>query len=156
MNYWLKPIGHSSAPIKRGDLFDDNYKVHFSLKRPTGVVIGDILICYANGNGIGEFLSIFEVTSEPKFMTKDHDEYCSWTERWPWYVEVKCLSKKLGNEWWAYGFRLRKFYNHYLKTNPSAAVLFNGSQELVLRGDKFKISEQFAKYIINTIESLTK
>ncbi|MBU4524130.1 MAG: phospholipase D family protein [Desulfomicrobium sp.] len=153
--YFLKPIGHSKSPILLSDQCDFSalhQNLHFSKKKPKGVMKGDIIITTAVG--AGSILSYYIVTGGIYHVSKTDIENDPFLERWPWYVEARNMSVEFGKEWWKHDIKRQEILNEYLKKFKDVPVTNAGGFTLgtINRGnDKVKITEEFGKFIISRI-----
>ena len=148
LNYWLKPIGVTNNPITEDRLFDSTHeKLHFSKQKPKGVKLDDILITY--GVGAKRFLSIYRVTSNPKFESSN--------KRWPWYVVGSNLTPSFGKYWATHNIYADAIRKEYIHRNPKKKITKVGGLTfggLNLGKDKLKLDPEFAQYVINKIKRL--
>lgn len=153
VNYWLKPIGTTSAPIEEGESFDRlEYDLHFSKRRPIGVKPGDILIAY--GVGTRKVLSIYKAISFPVHATEEEREREEWLKRWPWYITGENLTPKYGGKWWESNFYIGKLVEDYLHLHPDSAITAVGGKTLGglnFGQDKLRLNYDFAKFIIEKV-----
>lgn len=153
INYWLKPIGVTEHPIEPNRKFDENeFNLHFSKFRPTGVKINDILICY--GVGLGKILSIYKATTLPIKVSDEEIEDEDWLERWPWYIKGENLTINYGANWANFNLNIGLLANEFLKMDINNYILANGSKSLGglnYGKDKLKLSFGFAKFIIDKV-----
>ncbi len=125
--YFLKPIGHSESPVlleEQRDFSDLHQNLHFSKKKPKGVMKGDIIITTAIG--AGSILSYFIVTGGLHHVTKQEIDEDPWKERWPWYMEGRNQSTEFGKEWWKFNIRRQDALNDYLGKFPNIPVTYAG------------------------------
>jgi hypothetical protein len=150
MNYWLKPVGVTGDPVTEDRTFDDiKERLHFSKVKPTGVKIGDILVAY--GVGARRILSIYQVTSKPRFDTTNR--------RWPWYVLALNLTPRFGRSWAKHSIYADDIRERYLRVNPQKHITKVGGTTfggLNLGKDKLKLDPEFAQYVIQRITKLNR
>jgi len=155
-NYWLKPIGVSENPIPDGKLFDKPIEqLDFSKRRPSGVVIGDIIIAYGVGNG--KILSIYEVRTTPRYATENEIKIDPYKERWPWSVEGINLTQIYGRNWWLHNLYITNLKDEFNNSYSDYAITYRGGKTLGalnFGSDKIRLSIEFAKYIIEKVKKL--
>lgn len=158
INFWLKPIGITENPVTEDRLFDTlDYKLYFSKVRPKGVKIDDTLIVY--GVGTTKILSIYRVTSNPIISTQEEIEKDNWIERWPWYVHGYNLTPKFGSTWYNHNLYINSLKKDFLSIYPNESITFVGGKTLGALNfgkDKLKLSQKFAKFIIDKVVSIDK
>ena len=150
---WLKPIGVIATQVTEDRLFAKREeKLNFSKLRPNGVKPNDILITY--GVGTTKVLSIYKVTSFPKIVSEKEIEEDDWLERWPWYVEAFNLTPNFGATWSKYNLYINLLKEEFLTSYPDEAITAVGGQTLGALNygkDKLKLSNNFAKFIIDKV-----
>jgi len=153
IKYWLKPTGSSDAWVDPSESYDREITLlHFSVKKPVGVRIGDILIGYSIG--WGRLLGLFEVISEPQYVTDVQKEEEDWMECWPWYVEGRNLTPGFGANWWQLDLQLDMLRNEYQQADPDLPVTQAGNTgfgALSFGQDKLQLDSNFAAFVINRI-----
>jgi hypothetical protein len=153
INYWLKPIGVTEEPIELNQIFVNKIMgLYFSTRRPTGVKIGDIAIAY--GVGPTNILSVYEVISEPMFVSKEQIKKHLWKERWPWYVMAKNLTPTYGKIWAKKNLKLHNLEEEFKSTDPFGILTVAGGDTLGALNyglDKIRLREEFAEYIIGRV-----
>ena len=154
--YWLKPIGLSENPIKKGELFDKlELMVNFSKRKPREVKPNDILILY--GVGIKKILSIYRATSYPTHVTTQQIEEADWHKRWPWYVTGHNLTQSFGRNWWLYNLDIYALVDQYLAANPQFTITASGGKSLGgfnFGHDKLKLAPDFAKFVLDQVVNI--
>jgi HKD family nuclease len=142
VHYFIKPLGSSDEHFKPSRKISKDIEVmHFSKRRPISVRVGDILICY--GVGTTKLLGYFEVLSEP--YTIDH-------ERWPWEVKTRNLSPKYSQSWISFENTISSIQASF---DPKLPVTYVGGKTLgalQFGADKIRLSDEFAKHVIDIIE----
>lgn len=145
VNYWIKPIGVTGNIISRDSTYDAiTEKLHFSKRFPRAVKEGDIMIAYAVG--YKNILSIYRVASKviPTNIPND---------RFPYYVFGENLTPYYGRNWNKYNISISNEKGNALRTGiikltPSGK---NSYGSLMRGGDKLRITDEFADYVINKI-----
>jgi len=144
--FFIKPIGVQDDPVLEGREFSHQFdKLHFSKRRPSGVDIGSILICY--GVGSRKLLSYYRVLSDARHTGNMND-------RWPWYVEAENLSPNFGRTWWNYDLTIASIQEGFHRLNPDKPITFNGGFSLGALNygaDKIRLTKEFAEYLIGKI-----
>lgn len=140
--YFLKPVGYSEKPFDINRTLNLSIeKLHFA-KRPAAVSVGDIMICY--GVGTTKLLGYFEVISEVINLNNG--------SRWEWEVEGRNLYPKYSAEWNQFNLSLA-----YLQKNYTGTILTHNGGEtlggLQFGSDKIRLNDNFAKYLIDEMES---
>ncbi len=152
---WLKPIGHTESPIEKGRKFNNQEtRLHFSKRRPTGVNINDVIITY--GVGVRAILSVYKVLSEPKHITEKEIEEGR-SERWPWYVIGKNLTPEFGLTWWDYDLKLNSLQEDFLKKYPENPLTDAGTQSFGAfnyGADKLHLDQNFGNWLYNKVLNL--
>ncbi len=152
--YWLKPIGVTGDPVTPDwPPFDAPiYPLHFHWN-PRSVKFGDIMVCY--GIGAGKVLSIYRVISAPQQINPDeYDE--EWMERWSWFVDGENLTPNYGRVWSNHELYLSSLRNDFLDKFPEKLITGNSQSlgALNYKKDKFRLSPEFAQFILNQVHSL--
>lgn len=149
-NNW-RWIGHREG-IHWPDLDEDisvenlpNIRLMFA-KQPTGVDIGDIL--FVHRIKAAKLACVTEAMTSARKLTADELLREPILKRWPWRIDGKNLSPKLG--WWWRECSLKTFTLaiEYSELNSNDRVNLGS---LNRGNDKLKISEEFAKFLIETI-----
>lgn len=140
--YFLKPVGYSEQPFAESRILNLSVeKLHFA-KRPAAVSVGDVLICY--GVGTTKLLGYFEVISDVINLEDG--------SRWEWQVEGKNLYPKYSLNWNKFNLTLSNLQLNY----PEKILTYKGGDtlgSLQFGSDKVRLNENFAKYLINEMES---
>ncbi|MFZ2171537.1 MAG: phospholipase D-like domain-containing protein [Methylococcaceae bacterium] len=158
--YFLKPIRHSESPIlleDQRDFSELHQDLHFSKKKPKGVMKGDIVITTAVG--AGSLLSYFKVTGGLQHVTKEDIKKDEWKERWPWYMEGRNQSTGFGSQWWTHNIRCQDALNEFREKYPDVAVTHAGGFSLGTinwGNDKVQITKEFGEFLISKINKPTK
>ena len=155
IDYFLKPIGYTDAPVETNRLFNRaTERLHFSKQRPNGVKPGDILITY--GVGTTKILSIYRATSYPLYVSEEEMEEEEWLERWPWYVTAENMTTSYGARWSYHNFTIGGLRQDFLNQYPEGDITAVGGKTLgalQFGKDKLNLSEDFAKFIIEKIRN---
>jgi hypothetical protein len=150
--YWLKPVGVTGDPIEEVPYRTE--QLHFSNKRPTGVKIDNIIICYAVGHG--KLLSVYKVISNTPYRASRKEIIkASWLKRWPWYVKAMNLTPLFGDRWWRNDLFLTEFKDKYRYKYSNRPITNRGGKTLGTLNygaDKVCLSPDFAKYLIKNIQ----
>ena len=159
-NYFLKPIGTSEDPIRIEDQEDFSklhQNLHFSKKKPNGVIKGDYLITTAVGPG--SIISYFKVTGGTEHVTEKEIELDPSLERWPWYLEGKNQSQNFAKLWWLHNIHRQDLVDSFVQDNPGVPITIAGGftlGTLQWGNDKVHLSPDFGKYIISKIDEIEK
>lgn len=151
---WLKPIGAMGYPVTSERLFDDAvYPLHFA-KEPQRVAIGDIAICY--GVGAGKLLSVYRVFSPVRKATPDQVESEEWMQRWPWIRDGQNLTPNYGRNWAAHSLFLKTLAEQFLSSFPDKNLTPSSKTLGALNygHDKFRLSREFAEYLLKAVLTL--
>jgi len=148
IRYFIKPRGSADSPYSIHSKIDsDIVTLEFAKRKPRAVRIGDILICYAVG--VTNLLGYFEVLTEPA-LTGDEDD------RWPWTVQAKNLCPAYSDNWYSHNNTLPGARDKFTADEP---ITYNGGKTLGALNygsDKIRLSERFARHLIQTIEDCAK
>ncbi|WP_182629457.1 restriction endonuclease PLD domain-containing protein [Clostridium chromiireducens] len=147
MGYYLKPIGVTGNPFKKGDTLKENDEIGFG-DSANKLNKGDILFCHSVGTGfLVGYYKISSDSSEFKEINKD--------DRWPWKVSVECYSIPFSKEWWVYEMKTNDLVSEFKKLYPDKHITYNGGDTLgALKWgrDRIRLTEQFAIYLIEEID----
>ena len=142
LRYFIKPVGYSDKPFElTRKLSRDIEKMHFA-KTPSSVRTGDILICYAVGTT--RLLGYFEVISDPYIWDN--------SSRWPWEVEAQNLSPNYSDSWLSFENTVSSIKASF---NSNLKITYVGGKTLgalQFGSDKIRLTEEFAKHVINIID----
>lgn len=151
MGYYLKPIGVTGNPFKKGDTLKENDEIGFG-DAANKLNKGDILLCYSVGTGfLVGYYKIISNNSEFKKL----NEY----DRWPWKISVECNSVPVSKEWWTYEMKTNDLVSDFKGLYPDKHITFNGGDTLgaIQWGrDRVKLTEDFALYLIDQIDGKWK
>lgn len=138
--YFIKPIGSIDNKVRF--LTDKDFKEQHFAKRPKAVCIGDILITYAVG--ARKIISVFQVTSQAKKTNIQND-------RWPWYLEVKNLAKRLGETWSEKSLIVTDIARLYAEKYDKPVTQRGGYNlnGLMQGNDKIQLTDEFGKYLFD-------
>lgn len=149
VKYWLKPIGHTHHHVEPNESYHQNARhLHFSVKEPKDVSVGDILIAFAVGSG--KTLSIYRVLTKPQY---DQSE-----ERWPWYVNGQNLTVDFGRDWWQHGLTKEYLKTLFEKKYPGTKIKPRGAQGFGgfnWGWDRLEITKEFGDFIIDQVLAKT-
>lgn len=136
--YFIKPIGSIDNKVRL--LTDKDFKEQHFAKRPSAVRIGDILITYAVG--ARTIVSVFQVTSTANKTNIPND-------RWPWYVEVKNLTERLGETWAEKNLMVTDMARQYAEKYNKPVTQRGGYNLNGLRrgNDKIQLTNEFGRYL---------
>ncbi len=151
---WLKPIGVTGNPVTPDRTFDDAvYPLHFA-KEPKSVNIGDIVICY--GVGAGKLLSVYRVFSPTRKATPEQETREEWIRRWPWIKDGQNITPNYGRRWASFDLFLNGLMSEFLNSNPDKTITPTSKTLGALNygHDKFRLSREFAEYLLNVILAL--
>jgi HKD family nuclease len=155
--YFLKPIGESEDPVLLEDKQDFSalhQNLHFSKKKPTGVMKGDVVITTAVGPG--SLLSYFRVTGTLRHVTEEEIAKDDWKRRWPWYLEGRNQSPAFGASWWTHNLRRQDLLEEFRNLHPEIPVTAAGGftlGTLNMGNDKVLITREFAEFLIDRIDA---
>lgn len=148
---WLKPIGVTGNPVTPDRTFDEAvYPLHFA-NEPKGVNIGDIMICY--GVGAGKLLSVYRVFSPIRKATSEMEKREEWIKRWPWIRDGQNITPNYGQNWASYNLALNSLSVDFLNTFPDKNITPTSQSLGALNygSDKFRLSQDFAEFLLNAI-----
>jgi len=148
--FWIKPIGVSDNPVQEDWDFSTDSPQYFA-KKPIGVKMGDILICY--GVGIRKILSIYKVKGKLQRATSAEIDKEQWKERWPWYFLCENLTCRYGKDWAKHNLMIGGLVQKFQKEFPHKNVtLKNKGLGGLNRGcDKIKLNPDFAHFVIENV-----
>lgn len=151
MGYYLKPIGVTGNPFKKGDTLKENAEIGFG-DAAKKLNKGDILLCHSVGTGfLVGYYKINSDKSEFKELNKD--------DRWPWKIRVECNSVPFSQEWWEYEIRTNDLVGEFKELYPDKHITYNGGDTLgALKWgkDRIKLTEEFATFLIDKIDEKWK
>jgi PLD-like domain len=154
--YFLKPIGDKDQPVTLEEMEDFSglhQDLHFSKKKPSGVMKGDVVITTAVG--AGSLLSHFRVTGSLRHVTDPEIAKDPWKARWPWYLEGRNQSPKFGASWWSHNLRRQDLLDEFRRLYPTTPVTYAGGFTLGtinLGSDKVRITKEFGEFLIQRIK----
>lgn len=154
--YFFKPWGHTESPLlleSKKDFSDLNQKLYFSKKRPKNLRKGDVVIMF--GVGSCALVSYYKVLSGINEVSHEERKNDPNKERWPHYVEARNQSPKFGAKWYEYNLDRRDLVKEFHNQFPQIPLTFNGSFELGTLNygnDKVRLTEEFAKFLIEAID----
>ena len=144
--FWIKPWGDPERPSDEREQFtDDEVWVRFA-KQPTGVEVGDVLFVHrikvAKLVFVAEALTPLRMLNASEIMREPN------LKRWPWMIEGKNLTPRLGRWWRECSLKTFTLEREYNDLYPSEPVNLGS----IKRGnDKVRISEKFATFLIDAI-----
>ena len=142
-NFFIKPIGSAEKPYTKHEPI--NTEIHFPKRYRPHVKIGDYLICYATGKKY--LLGYYEITSNPAWDPSN--------ERWPWYVDTRCLSPVFSECFWEKNITLEYALDSYHKKYPDGPVTLSKGKTnlngLLMGNGKIQLTEIFAQHLISLI-----
>ena len=140
VRFFIKPIGSMNNKVRT--LTDKDFEEQHFAKRPRAVRINDILITYAVG--VRKIISVFQVTSQAKKTNIQND-------RWPWYLEVKNLAKRLGETWSEKSLIVTDFARQYAEKYDKPVTQHGGYNlnGLMQGNDKIQLTDEFGKYLFD-------
>lgn len=137
--FFIKPIGSIDNKVR--SLTDKDFKEQHFAKQPKAVRTNDILITYAVG--ARKIISVFQVTSSANETNIPKD-------RWPWYVEVKNLTERLGETWSEKNLIVTDIARLYAEKNDKPVTQRGGFDLNGLRrgNDKIQLTDEFGRYLL--------
>ena len=144
--FWIKPWGDPDRPADERESFGDpDIRLMFA-KQPTGVDIGDIL--FVHRIKAAKLACVTEAMTLAKTLTSDELLREANLKRWPWRIDGKNLSPKFG--WWWRECSLKTFSlaTEYSEINSNDRVNLGSLNH---GNDKLKISQEFAKFLLDRI-----
>ncbi|HYH79185.1 MAG TPA: phospholipase D family protein [Longimicrobium sp.] len=151
---WLKPSGVTEDPVHSGDARykDPEVQLRFTTRKPTGVLIGDLVV--VTGVGARRLLGLFEVISPVRHDSAAGTEQDRWKARWPWYVLGKNLAPLYSANWWNYDLYTTGLLDEYVGTHPTESITAVGGRTLGALNhgsDKIRLAPGFAEFLIQRI-----
>jgi hypothetical protein len=147
--FWVKPYGLPSSRATGNETYDaERLRVDFAV-RPSGVELGDVLFVYRTGNC--KLLYIGECVSELQEATAGEIAQNPNRGRWPWYVEVRNLTRDYGCVWDNHDLNPFRLVEEYNALNQPEPVSLNG---LMFGKDKLRVPRPFADFLIARIAAL--
>jgi HKD family nuclease len=154
---WIKPSGVAEDPVRAGDTRYAKSKVRlrFSVRRPSGVHVGDLMVVY--GVGAKQLMGLFEIISHPVHATPEELVADATQARWPWRVIARNLTPVYSATWWEYNLHLTALMAEYQSLYPAAPLTLSGGQTLGALNygaDKVRLASGFAAFLIEKVRAV--
>lgn len=156
---FLKPIGHSGAPVLLEDArdFSQETQLHFSKPRPSDVAPGDILITFGTGSRavLGVYTALTDV-QEASQVLQSMDPHAA---RWPWSLHGQHHTPHFSGQWWEHALTIDVLSEAYHAEHPEAPLSATGGNSFGtfnFGADRLEITKDFARYIIGRILPLNQ
>jgi hypothetical protein len=148
--FWIKPWGHPDrAPDEEQQSFDSPSITIGFTEQPSGVNVGDILIIHRIK--VSKLIFVAETVASPMESTEEQINANPDYGRWTWNIDTRILTPTYGAQWSRFSlktFALAKEYNDLYPHNKVNLGRIN------FGGDKLRISEGYAKFLIKEIMRL--
>jgi hypothetical protein len=149
--FWIKQWGDPERPadFELQSTSDPEIPIDFSQK-PNSIKIGDVLIVHRIK--LAKIMLVAEVLSEPYEATSEDFKKEYWRERWNWRVDTRNLTPDYGSQWNEHSLKTFALAKEYNEANPQDNVNIGRLNF----GAHVRISENFARFLINEIMQLEK
>jgi hypothetical protein len=148
--FWLKPWGHPErSPDEEQQSFDSHSITIGFTEQPSGVNVGDILIVHRIK--VSKLIFVAETVASPVKSTEEQIKANPDYGRWLWNIDTRILTPTYGAQWDRFSLKTFSLAKEYSDLYPQDKVNLGRIQ---FGGDKLRISEGFAKFLIKEIMRL--
>ena len=148
--FWLKPWGHPErSPDEEQQSFDSPSITTGFTEQPSGVNVGDILIVHRIK--VSKLIFVAETVASPVKSTEEQIRANPDYERWLWNIDSRILTPTYGAQWDRFSLKTFSLAREYNDLYPQDKVNLGRIQ---FGGDKPRISDGFAKFLIKEIMRL--
>lgn len=148
--FWIKPWGDPDlAPEEEQYRFEQPVIPTGFSKQPNGVSVGDIL--FVHRIKISKLMFVAETLASPVPITAEDIRLNPKCKRWPWNIETRILTPDLAKVWMKHSLKTWSLAKEYSNLHPEDHVSLGS---LNFGSDKLRISEGFAKFLMNEIMRL--
>lgn len=143
MTCWLKPIGTKENPIKNNVLHDSQFgEITFAV-RPSGIKIGDIIICYAAHRKY--IIAVYKAVSE--YFSNNTNAF------YPYSVRGENLFPYYGANWSRLHITIDTIKSEIISEKEFTITPKGANNYLPLtKADKMKVTQEYARLVMGKIE----